>query len=220
MPRWWSCTCAWVQASVTARSKAVGSWCLSARSSASLRDGATSVQNATRAVAPGGIRTRRRRLKIGSSTVPTVLESGRPSITEIGVRMPRPRPRKRARSVSNCTVADASRLRRRRGAPPRPRGSPGERRRRVARRAPTSATNSVCTNSLEKAGCAASAAGGASTTSAYEVSSISRARLPRFEIETRRTSASSSGETATSSVVVIVPSRRTISARSSENATS
>ena len=83
-----------------------------------------------------------------------------------------------------------------------------------------SATNSVCTNRLEKAGCAASAASGANTISAYDVSSISRARLPRLEIETRRTSASSSGETATSSVVVIVPSRLTISARSSENSTS
>ena len=42
----------------------------------------------------------------------------------------------------------------------------------AARRA--RATNSVCTNRLENAGWAASAAGGASTISAYEVSSISR----------------------------------------------
>ena len=72
------------------------------QSSASPREGATSVQNAIRAVAPGASLTRRRRLKIGSSTAPIVFESGRPSITETGVRIPRPRPRKRARSVSNC----------------------------------------------------------------------------------------------------------------------
>ena len=37
-------------------------------------------------IAPGAIRTRRRRAKTGSSTVPTVFESGRPSITAIAVR--------------------------------------------------------------------------------------------------------------------------------------
>jgi len=43
---------------------------------------------------------------------------------------------------------------------------------------------------------------------------MSRARLPAFATETRRTSASNSGETTTSSVVLIVPSRRENSARS------
>ena len=57
--------------------------------------------------------------------------------------------------------------------------------------------------------------GGASTISAYEVSSMSRVRVPRLVSDTRRTSASSSGETTTSSVVVIAPSRRRISTRSS-----
>ena len=47
---------------------------------------------------------RSRRLTIGSSTAPTVLESGWPSMTDSGVRMPRPRPRNRARSVSYCTA--------------------------------------------------------------------------------------------------------------------
>ena len=61
---------------------------------------------------------------------------------------------------------------------------------------------------------------GAKAISAYEVSSISRASLPRLVIDTRRTSASSSDETATSSVVVIVPSCRMISARPSEKVTS
>ncbi len=77
------------------------SWCLSAKSRTSLREDATIVQNAIRAVAPGASLMRRRRLKIGSRTAPAVLESGWPSITATGVRIPRPRPRKRARSVSN-----------------------------------------------------------------------------------------------------------------------
>ena len=69
---------------------------------------ATTVQKAMRTIAPGATRTRRRRAKIGSSTVPTVLESGRPSITAIGRRMPWPRPRKRARSVSTSGLPTAS----------------------------------------------------------------------------------------------------------------
>ena len=45
-------------------------------------------------------------------------------------------------------------------------------------------------------------------------------RRPRFVIDTRRTSASSSGETSTSSAVVMAPSRRKNSAWSSKNVTS
>ena len=45
------------------------------------RDEATIVQKSIRAVAPGAIRTRRRRANIGSSTAPVVPESGRPLIT-------------------------------------------------------------------------------------------------------------------------------------------
>ena len=41
---------------------------------------------------------------MGSSTAPTVSDSGRPSITETGVRTARPRPRNRARSVSYWTI--------------------------------------------------------------------------------------------------------------------
>ena len=58
---------------------------------AAARVGATMVQNATRAVAPAGILRRRRTLKIGSRTVPTVSESGRPSIAEIASRTSSPR---------------------------------------------------------------------------------------------------------------------------------
>ena len=47
--------------------------------------------------------------------------------------------------------------------------------------------------------CTASAAGGASTSSAYDVSSMSRVRAPVLASDTRRTSASLSGETTTGS---------------------
>ena len=49
---------------------------------------------------------------------------------------------------------------------------------------------------------------------------MSRASEPALAIDTRRTSASSSGDTTTSRVVVRLPSRRTNSARSSANMTS
>ena len=49
---------------------------------------------------------------------------------------------------------------------------------------------------------------------------MSRARLPVFVTDTRRTSASSSGETTTSRVVVIAASLRMNSARSSLKLTS
>jgi len=177
--------------------------------------GVASVQNVTCAVAPGASLTRRRRLNIGSRTAPAVLERGCPSITETGVRIERPRPRKRARSVSNCTPENTSPSETTRCAA-HTCGSSGDPRRRVARTAPISATNSVCTNKFENAGCAASAASGANTISAYEVNSISRVRFPEFVRVTRRTSASSSGETATSSLVVMVPSSLEISTRSSK----
>jgi len=102
MGNWtWAC----VHAKVAARSNVAGLLYSSARASASSRDGAMSVEKVTRARAPGASRTRRRRLTIGSSTAPTVwvLESGWPSMTDIGVRIPRPRPRNRARSVSYCS---------------------------------------------------------------------------------------------------------------------
>jgi hypothetical protein len=64
----------------------------------SSRVAAAIVQNAMRTVAPRGIRTRRRRLKIGSSTAPAVLDK-RPAVGNGGgVRMVWPRPRK-ARAI-------------------------------------------------------------------------------------------------------------------------
>ena len=167
-----------------------------------------------RALAPGARRRRRRRLKMGSSTAPVVLESGRPSIMDIGVRIPRPRPRKRERSVSCCeppTLVPSTAI----TCAAHSRSSSSERGERVARRVSSSGTASVCTKRLEKAGCASSARGGASTSSAYDVTSISRASLPRLMSDTRRISASSSGDTSTSSVLMMVPSRRRISTRSS-----
>ncbi len=180
---------------------------------------ATTVQKAIRATPPAGTRTRRRSANIGSSTAPTVLERRRPSSTATALPTSLPRPRKRARSVSISTSPIASPSTTARWAA-HSSASPGLRRRRVARMAPAAARYSVCTNSLEKAWCAASASGGASAISAKEVSSMSRGSRPALAIETRRTSASSSGDTTTSSVVVRTPSCRTNSARSSANITS
>ena len=77
-----------VQAKVAARSNAATSWCLSARLITSSRERARSVQKDRRTVAPGGTRTRWRMLKIGSSTVPTVFERGRPPLMAMGERTP------------------------------------------------------------------------------------------------------------------------------------
>ena len=165
IPRWRSCTCAWVQARVAARSKAVVSRCLSMRSSSASRDDATTVQKAMCTIAPGAIRTRRRRAKTASSTVPTVFESGRPSIAAIAVRTLRLRPRNRALSVSTSAFPTAPLSTTARCAA-QISGSLGARRLRVAKMAPTSARYSVSTNSLEKAGCVTSTAWGASTSSA------------------------------------------------------
>ncbi len=100
--------------------------------------------------------------------------------------------RKRARSVSCCRCA---------GATPVPAmtciaqhcASRLLRGLRVASRAPESGRNSVWTNRLENPGWARSARCGASTTSAYEVSAITRVRRPSLRSVTRRSSPSSSG---------------------------
>ena len=132
----------------------------------------------------------------------------------------RARGREIARGRSRIAARRRARLRPPPGAPPRPAARSASaagawpEARRPRRRTPSARTAWRRPDARRRRPAVAS------TTSAYEVSSISRARLPRFVIDTRRTSASSSGETATSSVVVMVPSRRTISARSSENSTS
>ena len=92
-----------------------------------------------------------------------------------------------------------------------------DRGRRVASSAPMPGSNSVCTNRFWNAGCATSAACGASTISAYDVSSISRAlRSEVRQRDTRRISASCSAETTMVRPVAIEPSRRENSAWSSE----
>ena len=65
------------------------------------------VQKATRTVAPGATRMRRRMEKMGSRTAPTEFESGRLSMIAIGARTVWPRPRKRALSVSNSGAPDS-----------------------------------------------------------------------------------------------------------------
>ena len=96
----------------------------------------------------------------------------RPCSTAAGRRSPRPRSGccRRGRGTGPGRFRLRSFRRPRRPATARcaaqTRGSSGDRRRRVARMAPSSARYSVCTNSFEKAGCATSAACGASTSSA------------------------------------------------------
>ena len=114
---------------------------------------------------PPGIRRRRRSANTGSSTVPTVFDRRRPSIAATALPTSLPRPRKRARSVSISTSPSASPSTTARWAA-HSSGSSGLRRRRVARMAPEAGRYSVCTKSLEKAWCAESASGGASTISA------------------------------------------------------
>ena len=98
-----------------------GYW--SARASASSRESATAVVNATTADPPGSSRTRRRRLKTGSSTGPVVPESARAGLERGGIG------RRAAAAeeagpvglrVRSSTDAPAPPGRRRRRAPPRP----------------------------------------------------------------------------------------------------
>ena len=84
-PRCRNWTCAWVQDRLATRSNVAGSRYLSASASTRSRESATIRARWTRTVAPGATRTRRRMLKIGSRTVPTVFESGRRSSMATGI---------------------------------------------------------------------------------------------------------------------------------------
>ena len=100
------------------------------------------VEKTTRAVVPGGMLTVRLRLITGSSTEPTVLESGRPSMIDTGLRTLCPRPINRERSVSNCrspTVSPSTAT----TCAAQTAVSLSDCLRRVASSAPTSGTNSV-----------------------------------------------------------------------------
>ena len=179
--------------------------------------GRRAVEKMRRALSPGPSRTRRRRLKIGSSTAPAVFDSGRPSITDIGVRMLRA-PAEEARPVglvlarrppacpSTTTVWAAQTA----GSAARPGAAGGQQGAELGER-----TRSGRRGWRTPGGRRPRRAERAR--SRRRTSARARApAAPRFVTETRRISASSSGETTTSSVVVIAPSRRWISARSSE----
>ena len=103
MPRWRNCTCACVQASVRVRSKVLRVAVFVGKVQNFFARGGHNRGKNQMPVLPGGTCTVRRRLIIGSSTEPTVLESGLPSITEMGFRRLRARPMNRARSVSYCS---------------------------------------------------------------------------------------------------------------------
>ncbi len=132
-----------------------------------------------------------------------MFDSGRPSITDIGVADPAAAPEKPRRDRSRAEprrslwpstlttwAAQTGRLVGARGSGGWPTGRPGARRTRSARRG------------SRRPGAPPPRRGGASTSSAYDVISISRGCAPKLVSDTRRSSASSSGETMTSSVVV------------------
>ncbi len=108
----------------------------------------------SRTVAPGASRMRWRRLTIGSSTMPVVPESARPS-RACGSAGVRPRPRKRARSVSHSS-GPCGRPSRLSAWKAHAASSPVSRGRRWHSSAALSARCSVSTNSLPNAGWARS----------------------------------------------------------------
>ncbi len=120
MPRWRNWTCACVQARLETRSKVAGSRYLSASASTRSRESATIRARWTRTVAPGARRTRRRRLKIGSRTVPTVFESGRRSSMALGISDRPAAPEKARRDRSRTAARRTARPAPSSPAPPRP----------------------------------------------------------------------------------------------------
>ena len=179
MPRWCSCTCACVQASVAARSN-VGRIAILVGE----------VERLRRATARRASRKRRARVSPGGSAHAAPQAHDRIEHRAGGVgqrpavdhrrrrRGSRARGRGTARGRSPTAARRPSRPRRPTTWASQTGGSPRDRGRRVASSVSSSGTHSVWTNRLENAGWAASAAGGASTTSAYEVSSISRVARP------------------------------------------
>jgi len=190
MPRWCNSTWPCVQASVAARSKCGRVPMLIHQVQHFLPRSATTVQNATRAVPPGASRTQRVRLKMGRAPCHRAGLDDAPARLA-GERAFLPRPMNAARSVSEGPVPAVSPSTTTKCAAQTV-ASCGERRRRAATSAPISGKYSVCTKSFENAGCASSATRGARTSSAYDVTSMVRARSPVFAKVTRRTSASHS----------------------------
>ena len=152
IPRWRSCTCACVQASVAGAVEGAARRG-ACRSVEQLRArGATIVQNATRVPLPGATRTRRRRAKIGSSTVPDGV--GQPLAVlqgRGGARWFAPA-RRTARGRSRIVICAAMSPSTTAKWAAQICGSPGDRSRRVASSAPNSGRYSVCTNIFANAG--------------------------------------------------------------------
>ena len=169
---WCRCsTWLWAQASSKARVAAPASRNWSARARASSRDSAKAVVNATTADPPGSSRSRRRRLKIGSSTGPTVPERTAPgsSAAGFGERPPaaeEPRPVGLVLDLADRLAAAVRRAVHRRDVhgPERLLGGRSHPAPAEDRLGPGS--HSVSRNSLPNAGWPRSAPRGASTTSA------------------------------------------------------
>ena len=169
------------------------------------------VANARRTNPPGPRRMRWRKLTMGSSSAPVVPERERPSSAR-GRSGPRPRPRKRSRSLSH-SMEPCVRPSRLRTCTTKSSSSSGERGRRRQRRAPHSGRNSDSTKSFPKAGCArSSAVGREDDLRVARDLDLSRTRSLWLVTARRRTSTSSSVETAMSSwvsdVVVAAVERR------------
>ena len=174
MPKWRSCTWAWVQASVAARVRAFGSRCLSAISSSCARSRRDAGPERDARGAAGGNRAgdnaARTPHRAPCPRCPTArgLRAWRAACAVRGRGRGISRGRFRTRARRRC------RLRPRHDARPRPpalraRGAGG-----VASSTPGAARNSVRTNILENAGCATSAACGAEHQLGIGVTSISR----------------------------------------------
>ena len=217
IPRWWSRTCAWVQARVVARSKAVVSRCLSTRSSSASREDATRVQKATapsrraRCAPAGARRTLRRAPSRPCSKRPSVDHPDRRP--DAAAAAEKPSPVGLHLWSSHGSAVDHREVRgpdfgfARRAA--------SSRRRNGADVSPIFGFN----EQLGKGWMGDVGSLGRQHQLRIGRDVDLRTRLPEFDIDTRRTSASSSAETRTSAVVLSVPSRRVNSARSSLNAT-
>ncbi len=160
------------------------------------------VARCTRAVAPGARRTRRRRLKTGSSTVPAVLESGRRSAIDDRVAGPCGRGRGSGRGRSRTGRCRPSRPRR--PSPGRPRSAARGRAAGARPRGPRGRRRTRSHEEIRKGGVRRVGGRRARGRSRRTTSPRSRrGRVPRLVSDTWRISASSSVETTTCRDVVI-----------------
>ena len=220
MPRWRSWTCACVQARLATRSNVAGSRYLSAsveRRLARVGDDQVANVHARRRARGQPHAAPQAEDRVEHRRRPCSRAGGRPSID---ARVPDARGRGRGtapRSVSYCTRADASRPRPPRRAPPRPAPPRSRGRRLRQQRLERRRRTRSATKRFEKAGCAASAAGGREHDLGVGGElDLARPRARGWSARPAAPRRRPRARPAISSVVAIGPSRRRISARSSE----